>query len=227
MCREAGVVLVRQERLDLKGGVEKRDGRIVSIRMESGKAFRSRMFIDATYEGDLMAKAGVSYTAGREANSLYRETLNGVQTKNATHHQFVAGVDPYVKKGDKSSGLLPRVHEGPPGEEGSGDRRVQAYNFRMCLTDVKENQVPFTKPEGYDPLQYELLLRNFEAGESRAPWNPILMPNRKTDVNNNHGFSSDNIGESYDWPETDYNARDKIFREHLRYQQGLMWTLIS
>src|SRR5437762_9674015 len=132
MCREAGVVLVRQERLDLKSGVEKRDGRIISMRMESGKAFRGRMFVDATYEGDLMAKAGVSYTIGREANRQYGETLNGVQTKNATKHQFVSGVDPYVKKGTKSSGLLPGVHRGLPGEEGSGDARVQAYNFRMC-----------------------------------------------------------------------------------------------
>jgi hypothetical protein len=227
MCREAGVVVVKQERLDLKSGVEKRDGRIVMVRVESGKTFRGRMFVDATYEGDLMAKAGVSYTVGREANSQYAETLNGVQTKNATHHQFVVGVDPYVKKGDKSSGLLPRVHDGPPGEEGSADRRVQAYNFRLCLTDVKANQLPFTKPDGYDPLQYELLLRNFEAGETRAPWNPILMPNRKTDVNNNHGFSTDNIGFNYDWPETDYATREKIFQEHVRYHQGLIWTLVS
>ena len=227
MCREASVVVVKQQRLDLNRGVEKRDGRIVSIRMESGQTYFGRMFIDATYEGDLMAKAGVSYTVGREANSQYGETLNGVQTKNATKHQFVAGVDPYVKKGDKSSGLLPRVHAGPPGEEGSGDKRVQAYNFRLCLTDVKENQIPFSKPANYDPLQYELLLRNFEAGETRAPWHPLLMPNRKTDVNNNHGFSTDNIGNSYDWPEADYAARQKIFEEHLRYHVGLIWTLIS
>jgi hypothetical protein len=226
-CRDAGIVVVKQERLDLKNGVEKQGSRITSIRMESGKVFRGRMFLDATYEGDLMAKAGVSYTVGREANAQYGETLNGVQTKNATKHQFVPGVDPYVKKWDKSSGLLPRVHAGPPGEEGSADKRVQAYNFRMCLTDVKENQIPFAKPEGYDELQYELLLRNFEAGETRAPWNPILMPNRKTDVNNNHGFSSDNIGHSYDWPEADHAAREKIFQEHLRYQQGLIWTLIT
>jgi hypothetical protein len=227
MCSEAGVVIVKQERLDLKGGVEEREGRIVSIRLESGKTFRGRMFVDATYEGDLMAKAGVSYTVGREANIQYGETLNGVQTKNATHHQFAAGVDPYIRKGDKSSGLLPRIHDGPPGEEGSGDRRVQAYNFRLCLTDVKANQIPFTRPDGYDALQYELLLRNFEAGETRAPWNPILMPNRKTDVNNNHGFSTDDIGFSYDWPNTDYATRDKIFQEHLHYHRGLIWTLIS
>src|SRR5688572_11093532 len=199
-CRDTGIVVAKQERLDLKNGVDKQTGRITTIRMESGKVFRGRMFLDATYEGDLMAKAGVSYTVGREANAQYGETLNGVQTKNATKHQFVAGVDPYVKKGDKSSGLLPRVQAGPPGAEGAADKRVQAYNFRMCLTDVKVNQIPFARPDGYDPLQFELLLRNFEAGETRSPWHPLMMPNRKTDVNNNHGFSSDNIGLNYDWP---------------------------
>src|SRR5262245_54945100 len=79
MCREARVVVIKQEWLDLKNGVDKRDGRIASIRMESGKTFRGQMYVDATYEGDLMAKAGVSYTVGREANSQYGETLNGVQ----------------------------------------------------------------------------------------------------------------------------------------------------
>jgi len=227
MCREAAVVVVKRERLDLKSGVVKTDGRIESIRMESGKVFRGKMFVDATYEGDLLAKAGVSYTIGREANNHYGETLNGVQTKNATKHQFVKGVDPYVKKGDKSSGLLPRVHAGSPGEEGSADKRVQAYNFRMCVTDVKENQIAFTKPDGYDELQYELLLRNFEAGETRTPWAPVMMPNRKTDVNNNHGFSSDNIGMNYDWADGDYAARETIFQEHVRYQQGFLWTMIT
>jgi hypothetical protein len=227
MCHEAGVVVVKQERLDLKGGVANQSGRITSIRMESGKTFRGRMFVDATYEGDLMAQAGVSYTVGREGNSQYGETLNGVQTKNATKHQFVPGVDPYVIKGDKSSGLLPRLHAGTPGEEGSADQRVQAYNFRMCLTDVKENQIPFAQPDGYDAREYELLLRNFEAGETRSPFSPTLMPNRKTDVNNNHGFSTDNIGHSYDWPDADHATREKIFHDHLQYQQGLYWTLIS
>ena len=226
LAGEAKVPVVMGERLDLKQGVEKKDGAIVSIRMESGKVFRGKRFIDASYEGDLLALAGVSYHVGREANSVYGETLNGVQTRHAIKHQLMAGVDPYVKKRDKSSGLLPGVHPGPPGEEGDGDKRVQTYNFRLCLTDVKENQLPFTRPAEYDPLRYELLLRNFEAGETRAPWNPIFMPNRKTDVNNNYGFSTDNIGMNYAWPEADYATRDKIFQEHLLYTQGLLWTLV-
>lgn len=224
---EHKVPVVYGERLDLQSGVTKEGQRITAIKMESGRTFRGKQFIDCTYEGDLMAKAGVQYTVGREANATYKETLNGVQTKQAKSHQLVAGVDPYVKKGDKSSGRLPGVHDEGPGEEGSADKRVQAYNFRMCVTDVEANRVPFEKPEGYNELRYELLLRNFEAGETRAPWNPIMMPNRKTDANNNHGFASDNIGMNYDWPDADYATRDKIFQEHLLYQRGLMWTLAN
>lgn len=232
LAAEAKVEVAYGERLVLnrdgaQGGVEKRGAEIVSLRMESGRIVRGLRFIDATYEGDLMAAAGVSYHVGREANATYDETLNGVQVKNATKHQLQDGVDPYVKKGDATSGLLPGVVAGPPGEEGAGDRRVQAYNFRMCITDVPANRIPFEKPDGYDRLRYELLLRNFEAGEKRIPWSLFMMPNRKTDVNNNFGFSTDHIGRSYDWPEADYATRDRIFADHLHYQRGLMWTLAN
>jgi hypothetical protein len=184
-----------------------------------------RVFIDATYEGDLMAKAGVASTVGREANATYGETLNGVQTLHALQHQFVKPVDPFVRPGDRQSGLLPGVSGSNPGREGEADRRVQAYCFRMCTTDVPENRRDWPKPSGYDPLRYELLLRNFEAGDLRVPWNPVLMPNRKTDTNNNFAISTDNLGMNYDYPEGDYTLREKIVREHQTYQQGLMWTL--
>jgi hypothetical protein len=228
LLEECAAEVVTGQRLDRStGGVRREGKRITSIRLEGGRVVRGRRFIDATYEGDLMAAAGVSYMVGREANSVYDETLNGVQTKNALKHQFVQGVDPYVIKGDQTSGLLPGVHAGPPGSDGNGDSRVQAYNFRLCLTDVKENQIPFEKPEDYDERRYELLFRNFEAGENRIPWSPTMMPNRKTDVNNNHGFSTDYIGESYDWAEADYPARERIFAEHLSYTRGLLWTLAN
>jgi hypothetical protein len=221
------IPVVRSERLDLKDGVKKDGARIASIKMESGKTFSGRMFIDATYEGDLMAKAGVSYHVGREANSTYKETLNGVQTKNATKHQFLKPVDPFVKPGDPSSGLVPGIHGGDPGEEGSGDQRVQAYNFRICMTDAPENRIPFPKPEGYDPLRYELLLRYMQAGVFDLFGNNQLMPNRKTDTNNNGGFSSDNIGMNYDYPEGDYETREKIFKEHVTYHQGMLYFLVN
>ncbi len=227
MLTESSVPLVLEERLDLKKGVTKVGPRIVSITMESGRTFAGKVFIDATYEGDLMALAGVSYHVGREANATYGETLNGVQTANAIHHQFVKPVDPYVKPGDPPSGLLPGVVAGPPGKDGEGDRRIQAYCFRMCTTDVPENQREWVKPDGYDPLRYELLLRNFEAGDRRVPWNPIFMPNRKTDTNNNFAVSTDHIGANYAYPEGDYAVRERIFRDHLSYQQGLTWTLAN
>ncbi len=227
LVREAGVEVVYGERLDRKAGVKKEGLRIVSIAMESGRVFRAKMFMDATYEGDLLAAAGGSYTVGREANAQYNETINGVQRKNARHHQFVAGVDPYVKKGDAASGLLPTIDAKGPGAEGAADKRVQAYNFRMCLTDHPENRIPFAKPEGYSELWYELLFRNYEAGYKGIPWINSSMPNRKTDVNNNQGFSTDFIGQNYDFPEASYTEREKIVARHREYQFGLMWTLAN
>ncbi len=225
MLKEKNVRVIRNERLDLKNGTLVTDRKIISIRMESGFLITGRIFIDATYEGDLMAGAGVSYTVGRESNLTYGETLNGVQKAQAIYHQFKDGVDPYVVPGDPSSGLLPGVHNGDPGIDGQGDHRVQAYCFRMCLTDVEENRVPYPKPEGFDEKQYELLLRNFEAGEEGMPWLPGMMPNRKTDTNNRTGFSTDYIGMNYDYPEADYERRAVIARAHEVYQKGLMWTL--
>jgi len=226
--REAGVEVVAGERLDLKpGGVEMSAGRIVAIRMESGRRFAGSMFIDATYEGDLMAKAGVSYYVGREAEGVYGESLAGVQMAKAKKHQFTHDVDPWVKPGDASSGLVPLVSPDPPGIDGEGDQRVQAYNFRMCTTDVPENRRPWPKPEGYDENVYELLLRNCEAGDHRQPWNPVWMPNRKTDTNNNFAVSTDFIGASYAYPDADYATRERIVAEHRRYQLGLMYTLAN
>jgi hypothetical protein len=227
MLREQKVPVVFEERLDLKSGIHKQAGRIISIKMESGKTYTGKMFIDASYEGDLMAKAGVSYHVGREANNTYGETLNGVQVKNATHHQFVKNVDPYLKPGDPSSGLVPYVRAGPPGKDGEGDNRIQAYNFRLCATDRPENRRPWPKPTNYDEKQFELLLRNFEAGDHRLPWHPILMPNRKTDANNNFAFSTDHIGMNYAYPGGDYATRAKIWQDHVDYQKGLMWTLAN
>lgn len=224
---ETGLNFVHKEPLNRKSGVKVNEGRITEITMESGRVFTGKMFIDATYEGDLMAAAGVSYTFGREANAQYGETLNGVQTKMDRYHNFVKGVDPYRVKGDPESGLLPFLDPVGPGQEGGADKRIQAYCYRMCLTDHPENRIPFHKPEGYEEEWYELLLRNFEAGEKGMPWINSSMPNRKTDTNNRTGFSTDFIGQNYDYPEASYAGRDAIARRHLLYQQGLMWTLAN
>ncbi|MBL9190286.1 MAG: FAD-dependent oxidoreductase [Opitutaceae bacterium] len=228
MLREVAdrVTVVRGERLDLAPGkgVIKDGARIVRIVMESGRAFAGKMFIDATYEGDLLAKAGVSYHVGREANAVYGETINGVQAGHAVSHQFTKKVDPYVRPGDPTSGLLPGIEAGGPGEEFSGDRKVQAYNFRMTTTDVPENRRAWEKPANYDERWFELALRNVEAGDHRISWNPVWMPNRKTDTNNNFAISTDFIGQNWDYPEADYAARAKIVQAHVDWQKGLMWT---
>jgi hypothetical protein len=225
MVEEAGVDIRFEHRLDLESGVVKESARIVSVRTVSGDTYEGRAFIDATYEGDLMAEAGVSYTVGREGNDVYGETLNGVQTRHAVHHQFLAPVDPYLVPGDPESGLLPGIHEGGPGEEGAGDHRVQAYNFRMTLTDAPENRLPIPRPDGYDPQRYELLRRYIEAGHFDALSLNSPMPNRKTDVNNHGAFSSDHIGANYDYPEADHTTRERIFADHVSYVQGLWYFL--
>ncbi len=224
MLKEANVPVVFSERLDLKTGVIKDGTRITKIVMESGRSFEGKMFIDATYEGDLMAKAGVSYHVGREANSVYGETINGVQTVGAKSHQFIKKVDPYVKPGDPSSGLLHSIDASGPGKDFSGDHRIQAYNYRMCTTDVPANRVPWAKPANYDESMFELALRNVEAGDLRLSWNPVWMPNRKIDTNNNFAVSTDYIGMNYAYPDADYAEREKITQAHIDWQQGLMWT---
>lgn len=227
LVAEYKIPVHRDQWLDRKIGVEKQDGRILSIRMLSGRTFPGRMFIDATYEGDLMATTGTSYTVGRESNKKYGETLNGVQTRNAKKHQFMKPVDPYVVPGDPSSGLLPRIHTGPPGKEGEADHRVQAYCFRTCMTNMPENRLSWPKPEGYDPLQYELALRYYQAGWKNVfrKFDPI--PNWKTDTNNHGGFSFDNIGYNYEYPEASYEKRREIVKEHEVYQKGLLWFIAN
>ncbi|WP_152052471.1 FAD-dependent oxidoreductase [Tautonia marina] len=227
LVAEHEIPVVRDAWLDRDGGVEKDGNRILSITTLDGRTFHGTMFIDASYEGDLMAAAGVSYTVGRESNAQYGETLNGVQKKRAVSHQFDFPVDPYVVPGDPSSGLLPLIHDEDPGTDGEGDHRLQAYCFRMCLTDHPENRVPFEKPEGYDPNQYELLRRYLQGGFKGVfnKFDPI--PNHKTDTNNHGAFSTDNIGMNYDYPEASYERRREIIAEHEQYQKGLMYFLAN
>ena len=229
MIAEAGVPVHRgkEKRLDRDAGVLMDGPRIVSLRTLDGGVYAGRMFLDATYEGDLMAAAGVPYTVGRESNAKYDETINGVQTGNAVKHQFPDGISPYVVAGDPSSGLLPGINAEQPPPDGTGDHRVQAYNFRMCLTDDPANRVPFPKPDGYDPQRYELLGRVLDTGWRGVQNKFDPAPNRKTDTNNHGAFSTDFIGQSYDYPEASYERRDAIVAEHERYQKGLMWFLAN
>lgn len=218
----------RDEWLDRKNGVEVKGNRIVSITTLSGKTYTGKMFIDATYEGDLMAAAGVSYHVGREASNVYKEKWNGVQTGVLHHgHWFKSDISPYRIAGDSTSGLLYGISPDDPGTYGQGDNRIQAYCFRMCLSNHPENRVPFEKPEGYNPQDYELLARVYASGwrETFQKYDPI--PNRKTDTNNHGPFSTDFIGMNYDYPEGSYEERKVIIKAHEDYQKGLMYYLAN
>ncbi|NJM94076.1 MAG: FAD-dependent oxidoreductase [Cytophagales bacterium] len=223
--------------------VEKEGTRIRSITVfdwESGeeKTVSGLQFIDASYVGDLMAQAGVSYTVGREANELYGETLNGVQLKD--QHQFPPfegkedyGIDPYQIPGDSTSGLCYGISPEPLQPNGTGDKKVQAYNYRLCLTQDSANRVPFVQPPSYDPTKYELLRRLIAKREEQG-WvqrigqlylKPDAMPRGKTDVNNKGPFSTDFIGMNYDYPEASHERRKEIEQEHKEYIQGLLYFL--
>ena len=220
----AGVKPVRSAPLQRGHGLVKRGAQIASI-TAGGRVFRGKVFIDASYEGDLMAEAGVRFSTGREANSVYGETLNGVQVANAVHHQFDRDVDPYRVPGKPGSGLLPLVEPGPAGIDGTGDTRVQAYTFRLCMTKVAANRAPFPKPPGYDRQTYEVLGRYLDAGwrELFAKYDPI--PNGKTDTNNHGAVSMDGIGLNYRYPTGSDAERRKVEVDQRLYQQGLLWFM--
>lgn len=224
--KEYAIDVRRDEWLDRENGVVKSNGKISSFTTLSGHTYTGKIFIDATYEGDLMAAAGVSYHVGREGNSVYGEKWNGIQVGVLHHgHWFKSDVSPYKISGDSSSGLLYGVSADFPGIHGEGDHRLQAYCFRMCLSNHPENRVPFSKPDGYQEDHYELLGRVFDSGwrETFQKFDPI--PNRKTDTNNHGPFSTDFIGMNYDYPEASYERRKEIIQAHTDYQKGLMYFL--
>lgn len=191
----------------------------------------AEVFLDCTYEGDLFAEAGVSYIVGREDNKVYDETWSGYQLPNyrkrSGYHQFPDSVSPYIVPNDPKSGLLWGISDAKTSPTGKGDKLVQAYNFRICLTDSVENMVPITKPKDYDPKKYELLVRLFKAQPKDRKINQYFiwsrMPKRKTDVNNRGAFSTDMIGANHNWAEASLEERQKIYDEHLSYTQGLLY----
>lgn len=226
--QEYDITLYRDVWLNRESGVTMEEERITAIETLDGQRYEGKMFIDATYEGDLMAAAGVSYHVGREAKSVYDEEWNGVQTGVLHHkHWFAANISPYVVSGDPKSGLLPLVSAEDPGEYGSGDDKIQAYCFRMCLSNHPDNRIAFPKPDNYDSGQYALLARVFDSGwrETFNKFDPI--PNRKTDTNNHGPVSTDNIGKNYDYPEGSYERRKEIIKQHEDYQKGLMYFIAN
>ncbi len=228
--KEARVQVLYEHRI-IK--VAKQNGWIKSIVVESSalpssstnKTITAKMFIDCSYEGDLMARAGISYTTGREDNSTYNETWNGVQLLDK--HQFPDGVSPYKTEGDSTSGLLWGISANQLLPNGTGNKQIQAYNYRICLTNNPQNKVPITKPQGYDSSHYELLLRLIKAQPNKQKLSDYfffgMMPNNKTDINNNGGFSTDMIGENYNYPDANYDERKSIIQQHEAYTKGLLW----
>ncbi|MFK7909208.1 MAG: FAD-dependent oxidoreductase, partial [Akkermansiaceae bacterium] len=227
MVKEAKVKVVKG-RLDLKKGVIKNGKRITAIRLEDGRVLHGKMFIDASYEGDLLPGAGVSFVIGREANAEFNEVGNG-NTGVAKKNQLPNGIDPYVVAGDSSSGLLPGVNPDLGGKKGDSDHRLQAYCYRMCLTDVPENRLMIEKPAGYNEADYEILFRAIEAGQKWGFFKTSPMPNRKTDSNNTGGISTDYIGMNYgkdwNWATLNHDEREKLAAKHRDWQLGLVWTV--
>lgn len=254
MAKGAGVDVFYRHRLRERTGVKKQGTRVTEIRLENGAAFTAKVFVDATYEGDLMAQAGVSYIVGREGRDQYGEPLAGVRP-HSRGHPFLVPIRAYDEKGR----LLPEISTTKLAEQGSADRGVQAYNFRVCLTQVPENRLPFPKPAGYAPARYALLARYLaeldrikqgppSAAQAAAalrklspyhrayltrPWgiNDVLqprvglLPNGKTDTNNEGAFSTDYIGASHEYPDADYRTRDRIWQAHVDYVQGFLYFL--
>lgn len=250
MVSEAGVKV----HLDARLAAVKKDGaRIAEIVTEDGAVFRGKMFVDATYEGDLMAKTGVSYTLMREGNAKYGESYNGIRyeekyrprtnhLKPGPHGRVPGGqgvwdrdfpLDPYVVKGDPGSGLLPLIQEGDPGIPGEPAPGVQAYCYRLCLTTSPDNQIPITPPPGYDPKRYEIVARFIEAclaigDDMDLRWfsKHDPLPKDKWDFNT-ATFGGNLPGASHAWPEATYAEREKIAKEHGNYHRGLLHFLAT
>lgn len=228
--RESGVTLFEGHRLAEKGGVRREGGRVVELVCENGARVAGKVFADASYEGDLMAQAGVSYTFGREGTGQYGESLAGVRAVTPSH-QFA--VD--IPARDEQGRVLPEVSTETRGEPGTADKRIQAYNFRVIATNVPENRLPWPKPAGYDPARYELLAR-YLAAMTTYLGRPMklnevsllrVIPNGKVDLNNRGGFSTDFIGKNYAYPDGTYAVREQIWREHVDYQQGFYYFLAN
>ncbi|MBX7106403.1 MAG: FAD-dependent oxidoreductase [Gemmataceae bacterium] len=224
LLAEAKVRVCFEHRLK---AVTKEGTQILGLTCDNGRTVRARMFIDASYEGDLLAAAGVRYHVGREANSQYGETINGIQLRDK--HQFLAKVDPYRIPGKPESGLLWGISDAAIGNAGDGDKSVQAYCFRMWLTNGAD-RVAFPKPADYQRDRYQLLLRYMKAAPNAkwnfsVPYGPFEL--HAGDCNNNGGFSTDMIGVNHGWPEGDYALREKLFQDHVTYQQGLVWFIAN
>lgn len=223
MLDEANVEIVFSK-LKEKKGVTLNKGKIIKITLLDGSTCTADVFIDASYEGDLMAQSKVSYFVGRESNSQYNETMNGI-LPNKNIKKSKSKIDPYIEEGNPKSGLLPFVEKEQPGEIGQGDKRIQAYCFRFPITNNPENKRPIEKPKDYNPLWYEYMARLLKANPAWKLEHVITitpMPNMKTDINH-----IDFIGANYEWPEATYKRRDELKAMHRSFTLGMLWFLAN
>ena len=228
MLDAAKVRVLTRHPLREKTGVRKDGVRVISITTGNGATFAGKVFADCSYEGDLMAQAGVEYTYGREPSAQYGESLAGVRDRTPLH-QFMVRVSPY----DGNGKLLPEVDPGPKAAAGTGDKKVQAYNFRMILSEDPANRTAFPKPPNYDPMRYELMARLLDAMTKRLGRPPVMhevtliarIPNHKADINNQGAFSTDYIGKSWGYPEGTYAERRQIWQDHVDYTKGYFYFL--
>lgn len=211
-------------KLDRKSSLDMKNGKILSIQMADGKRYAAKAFIDASYEGDLMAMAGVSFTVGREGNNQYDETINGIEKALSIKNNLPRGVDPYLIEGDAKSGMLSGINSGIDGQDGQQDDKLQAYCYRMCLTNDPENKIIVTKPKGYKKSDFELIIRATRLGEKRL-WKLSPLPNRKIDANNDCGISMDAIGWNKGYIDASDNQREEIAARHRYWTLGLIWTV--
>ncbi|MFT5130030.1 MAG: hypothetical protein ACI8W8_003659 [Rhodothermales bacterium] len=236
MAAEAGVTIIIG-RIDLKNGVTRSGTVITGLRLDDGRAITGKMFIDASYEGDLMAAAGVSFRSGRESNTEFNETHNGY-TSTRHGNQVTVKIDPYVLPGDPASGLIRGINNPAPDASktpaGTEDHRFQAYCYRLCLTNAPENRIPIAKPKAYDEADFEIVMRAAEAGKKLRYFKTSPIPNRKTDSNNASGISMDYIGGNYgvdkhgkpwNWATLSHAQRDALADAHAYWQLGLIWTI--
>ena len=223
MLSESGVVVCTNQHL---ATVSLSGKRITELRTEEGNLFRARMFLDTTYEGDLIAGAGVTFTVGREGTNTYGEALAGIRSLGGSYTY-----DPYIIPGVPGSGLLPFVQPGPAGRAGDGDSLLQAYNFRLCLTQNATNRIPITPPPGYAEADYELFRRYINAriaSDGSVSLGQLIhiqtiIPNGKTDINANGELSTDLVGYSHTWATNSHAGREILRQQHEDYMRGLLW----
>ncbi|KAK5688049.1 hypothetical protein LTS10_000027 [Elasticomyces elasticus] len=215
-------IAIIKSRLRAVDSVNRTDSSIRSICLEHGNVLTGKVFVEATYEGDLLAASDIPWTIGRESSSTYNESLAGIRGETL-YRQIEVDIDPHRNAGEPSSGLLYGISDEAFGIPGDGDLHLQSYSYRVPLTDTPENRVPFTRPDSYDPAHYELHRRYFAAG-GKCYVPKKRLPGEKTDlIGSESALSTDLLGMNDQWPAATYEERNLILSETAAFTKGLFW----